>query len=157
MGNGRRGRLRRRRSIPVRPRPYPAWPDLHHRSERGRLHRPAGGVTVVCLRGGGRSIIDPEKWRRSAPRWQRAHAAELAGPAGPVRADQIKRPVLLIHGSDDDVAALADVAALTRTLAARGIPHRLLVVDARHQLSAQQTAAQALQAETAFYGECLEG
>ncbi|MBB4743950.1 dipeptidyl aminopeptidase/acylaminoacyl peptidase [Actinoplanes octamycinicus] len=103
------------------------------------------------------AIIDPHRWQRAAPRWQRPHAAELTGPAGAVRADWIERPVLLIHGSDDHVAPLSEVSQLADALEARGAAHRLLVVSARHSLSAQQAAAEVLEAELEFYLEHLAG
>ncbi|MFI6079078.1 prolyl oligopeptidase family serine peptidase [Actinoplanes sp. NPDC051343] len=97
------------------------------------------------------AITDADRWRSTAPRWQRPHAAALAGPAGPVSPERIQQPVLLIHGSDDHVAPVAEVRRLSRGLEARGLPHRLLILDARHQVSAQQAAAQALEAELDFY------
>ncbi|MDP9818492.1 alpha/beta hydrolase family protein [Spirilliplanes yamanashiensis] len=98
------------------------------------------------------AIIDPARWQQTAPRWQRPHAAALAGPAGPVRAAAVKRPVLLIHGSDDHVAPFSDVAQLADALAAHGKPQELLVLGtAGHELGAKDDTTRALEAELAFY------
>ncbi|MEV4709600.1 prolyl oligopeptidase family serine peptidase [Actinoplanes sp. NPDC049316] len=102
------------------------------------------------------AIIDPDRWRLTAPRWQRPHAGALTGPAGTVSAELIQQPVLLIHGSDDHVAPVSDVRQLGCGLEAKGLAHRLLIVDARHRMSAQQAAARALEAELAFYRELLD-
>ncbi|GIF01614.1 alpha/beta hydrolase family protein [Paractinoplanes rishiriensis] len=97
------------------------------------------------------AIVNPTQWQTTAPRWQRPHAAALSGPAGPVRAEAVNRPTLLIHGADDHVAPIGDVAQLARQLTTRGVPCQLMILNARHDLSAQQVAASALQAELAFY------
>ena len=97
------------------------------------------------------AIIDPYRWQHTAPRWQRPHAAALLGPAGTVDADRITRPVLLVHGADDHVAPIADAERLAHALANRGSPSRLVVLDARHKLTAQQSTALALEAELDFY------
>jgi dipeptidyl aminopeptidase/acylaminoacyl peptidase len=105
----------------------------------------------------GRSaIIDPAHWQRTAPRWQRPHAAELAGPAGAVRAEAVRRPVLLIHGTTDHVAPVANVIALARDLTARGHPHDLVLLGAAgHQLGDKDDNERALDAELNFYRTCL--
>jgi dipeptidyl aminopeptidase/acylaminoacyl peptidase len=82
----------------------------------------------------------------------------LLGPAGPVVPAAIDRPVLLIHGADDHVAPFDDVRALAAGLAARGHRHRLIVLSATgHRLSAQEEAAQALDAEVDFYRSVMVG
>ena len=101
------------------------------------------------------AIIDPLRWQRTAPRWQRPHAAALTGPAGAVQADRIQRPVLFIHGSDDHIAPLDDVVALTDGLTGHGMPHQLFVLDARHELGAQESTSRALEAEHRFYEALL--
>lgn len=103
------------------------------------------------------AIVDPERWRVAAPRWQRPHAAALSGPAGAVRPDAIARPVLLIHGSDDHVAPIADVAALADLVNQRGGNAELLILDAGHKLSAREVTARALEAEIGFYRSSLSG
>jgi dipeptidyl aminopeptidase/acylaminoacyl peptidase len=97
------------------------------------------------------AIIDPHRWTHTAPRWQRPHAAALLGPAGAVNADRITRPVLLIHGADDHIAPIAEAQRLAHALTDLGSPCRLVVLDARHKLTAQQTTALALEAELDFY------
>lgn len=102
------------------------------------------------------AIIDPARWQQTAPRWQRPHAAALAGPAGAVRAEAIQRPVLLIHGQDDHVASFADVAELADALKAQEKPHDLLVLGtAGHEFGARDDTARALDAELAFYRDRL--
>jgi dipeptidyl aminopeptidase/acylaminoacyl peptidase len=97
------------------------------------------------------AIVDPEQWRRTAPRWQRAHAAELAGPAGAVQAHRIGRPVLFIHGADDDVAPLDDVRNLIATMQTLGRDHELVVLgEAGHEFGALDDNARALTAELRF-------
>lgn len=104
------------------------------------------------------AIVDPSRWRQIAPRWQRPHAAALVGPAGRVDPAAVERPVLLIHGADDHIAPVADVRSLAAGLAARGRRHRLIVLGAAgHRLSAEQEAAQALDAEVDFYRSVTAG
>jgi dipeptidyl aminopeptidase/acylaminoacyl peptidase len=102
------------------------------------------------------AIIDPGRWQQTAPRWQRPHAAALSGPAGAVRAEAIRRPVLLIHGADDHVAPLSDVTELADALAAHDKPHELLVLGtAGHEFGAKDDTTRALEAELAFYRDRL--
>jgi dipeptidyl aminopeptidase/acylaminoacyl peptidase len=110
----------------------------------------AGGVARSA-------IIDPARWQQTAPRWQRPHAAALAGPAGPVRAEAVLQPVLLIHGAGDHVAPLSDVAELADALAAQDKPHELLVLGtAGHEFGAKDDTTRALEAELSFYRDCLQ-
>jgi dipeptidyl aminopeptidase/acylaminoacyl peptidase len=102
------------------------------------------------------AIIDPARWQQTAPRWQRPHASVLAGPAGPVRAEAVRRPVLLIHGAGDHVAPLTDVKDLADALATHDKPHELLVLGtAGHEFGANDDTTRALEAELAFYRELL--
>lgn len=102
------------------------------------------------------AIVNPIKWQNSAPRWQRPHAAALSGPAGPIRAEAINRPTLLVHGADDHVAPVSDVVELAQQLTARDIPNRLFILDARHELPSRDAAAQALEAELRFYRDYMD-
>ncbi|MEU7905261.1 prolyl oligopeptidase family serine peptidase [Actinoplanes sp. NPDC049118] len=98
------------------------------------------------------AIVDPDRWTATVPRFQRAHAARLRGGAGPVRAADIRQPVLMIHGSADDVATIDDVRELTAELAQRGAPHELLLLDGvGHYVASSTRAAAALEAELAHY------
>ena len=98
------------------------------------------------------SIVDPQRWGQTAARFQRPHARRLAGPAGAVRAAEIHRPVLLMHGSDDTIAPLRDVVELADALRTQGIPHRLVVFDgAGHGFSHAAHAEAALNAELGLY------
>lgn len=98
------------------------------------------------------SIVDPRGWQETAARFQRPHARRLAGPAGAVRAAEIHRPVLLMHGSEDTIAPVRDVIELADALAVRGTPYRLIVFDgAGHGFSRPAHAEAALDAELSLY------
>ncbi len=98
------------------------------------------------------AIIDPATWERSVPRFQRPHAAALAGPAGAVRAEAVRVPVLLIHGLADEITAASDARKLVDSLTRLGRPHESLFIDGGdHYLSAPHDRAAALKAELAFY------
>ncbi|HEV2637228.1 MAG TPA: prolyl oligopeptidase family serine peptidase [Actinocrinis sp.] len=121
----------------------------------------AGGYTALkaaCLTGpfaaatAASAIIDPHRWTATAPRFQRPHAAILAGPAGAVRAEDIRIPVLLIHGTDDAIAPFQDAQALAARLDARQADHEVLFLDgADHYLSDPRCREAALTAEADFY------
>ncbi|MEY9846127.1 dipeptidyl aminopeptidase/acylaminoacyl peptidase [Streptacidiphilus sp. BW17] len=99
------------------------------------------------------AIVDPARWTATAPRFQRPHAADLAGAAGAVRAEAIRIPVLLIHGTADDVAPVSDAQALVDRLAGLGVDHEALILDGvGHYLSAPASLQSALEAEVRFYG-----
>lgn len=98
------------------------------------------------------AITDPARWTVTAPRFQRAHARVLAGPAGAVQPAAVSIPVLLIHGTADDVAPVSDARRLAEHLAARGSEHETLFLDGvGHYLSAPAGLQAALEAEFSFY------
>ena len=98
------------------------------------------------------AIIDPGSWARTAPRFQRPHARVLAGPAGAVRADRVRVPVLLVHGRSDAVAPAEDAERLATDLRARDTRHEAVFFDsADHYLSSPDVLAEALRAELSFY------
>lgn len=98
------------------------------------------------------AIVDPAGWARRAPRFQRAHAARLSGPAGAVRPSDVVRPVLLVHGTGDPVAPLDEVESLAGGLSRRGFLYDLLVLDrGGHEVSRSGKAEVALEAELALY------
>ncbi|WP_431884234.1 S9 family peptidase [Micromonospora gifhornensis] len=98
------------------------------------------------------AIVDPDRWAETVPRFQRAHAMRLRGGAGRVRASNVQRPVLFIHGTADDVAVVEDVRVLADQLAARDVPHRLLLLpDVGHSVATSAEAGTALEAELAHY------
>ncbi|WP_344638269.1 S9 family peptidase [Kitasatospora cystarginea] len=98
------------------------------------------------------AIIDPARWEKAVPRFQRPHAAILAGPAGEIRAEAVRRPVLLIHGTADEIAAADDAQRLAEGLEALGRPYETLFLDSvGHYLSAPAALEQALLAELGFY------
>lgn len=107
---------------------------------------PLAAVTAIS------AIVDPVGWATTAPRFQRAHARTLAGPAGAVRAEKVQVPVLLMHGRGDEVAPVADAEALAGELAGTDRRHEALFFDnVGHYLSRPDVLAQALRAELAFY------
>ncbi|AYF30446.1 S9 family peptidase [Micromonospora tulbaghiae] len=98
------------------------------------------------------AIVDPDRWATTVPRFQRAHAMRLRGGAGRVRADAVRRPVLFVHGTDDDVAVAEDVRELTAQLASRGARHELLLLPGvGHYVASSARAGEALEAELAHY------
>jgi dipeptidyl aminopeptidase/acylaminoacyl peptidase len=98
------------------------------------------------------AITDPGDWARTAPRFQRAHARTLAGPAGAVRASRARVPVLIMHGRKDDIAPASAAEALAAELSSQDDRHRSLFFDsAGHYLSSPDVLSQALQAELGFY------
>ena len=110
------------------------------------LGEPFSGATATS------AIIDPSLWTKTAPRFQRPHAECLLGSAGGVQAEEIRVPVLLIHGTDDEIAPVADSQRLSEQLAAVGKEHRALFLDGvGHYLSSPASLRTALEAEWAFY------
>ncbi|MEU1241037.1 prolyl oligopeptidase family serine peptidase [Micromonospora parva] len=102
------------------------------------------------------AIVDPERWAQTVPRFQRAHANRLRGGAGRVRAADIRRPVLMIHGTADDVATADDVRELAGELHDRGLPHELMLLDGvGHYVATSTHAARALEAELAHYRSAM--
>jgi dipeptidyl aminopeptidase/acylaminoacyl peptidase len=107
---------------------------------------PFTGATAVS------AIIDPVGWTQTAPRFQRPHAAHLAGPAGAVQADRVGAPVLIIHGTADTIAPVEDAKALAKQLTDRGAHHASLFLDGvGHYLSDPASLEAALESELAFY------
>ncbi|MEE6260164.1 S9 family peptidase [Plantactinospora sonchi] len=111
-----------------------------------------GPFTLAVARS---AIVDPQRWRTTAPRFQRPHATILASATSPVVAEQVRRSVLLVHGAADQVAPIGDVDGLAAALQQRGLLADLVRFDGvGHYLSgsAQQTA---LDAELAAYRKAL--
>ncbi|MEV6927460.1 prolyl oligopeptidase family serine peptidase [Dactylosporangium sp. NPDC051485] len=101
------------------------------------------------------AIVDPHRWKTTAPRFQRPHAAILASATSRVDAEQVSRPVLLLHGMDDRVAPVDDVLALAAALEERGLLAGLMRFDGvGHYLSADAERS-ALDAELAAYRRVL--
>lgn len=104
------------------------------------------------------AIVDPARWAHRAPRFQRAHATRLASSAGAVRAQAIRRPVLLVHGEDDPVAPSDEIEALATELRERALLHDLLILDGGgHQVARSVSAQAALEAELALYRSVVRG
>ncbi|RAO14997.1 Acylaminoacyl-peptidase [Micromonospora noduli] len=104
------------------------------------------------------AIVDPDRWAQTVPRFQRAHAMRLRGGAGPVRAATVQRPVLLIHGTADEVAVVEDVRDLADELTSLGMaPEVLLLPDVGHYVASSRRAGAALEAELAHYRSVMAG
>ncbi|MEH1017808.1 prolyl oligopeptidase family serine peptidase [Micromonospora sp. CPCC 206060] len=113
---------------------------------------PFAAATVVS------AIVDPDRWASAAPRFHRAHAARLCGGAGRVRAADIRRPVLFVHGTADEVAAVDDVRLLAAELEHHAVRHELVLLDGvGHGVAASAQAAAALAAELAHYRSVIDG
>ncbi|MBM0255743.1 S9 family peptidase [Micromonospora sp. 4G55] len=98
------------------------------------------------------AIVDPDRWVETVPRFQRAHAMRLRGGAGRVRAATVQRPVLLIHGTADEVAVVEDVRELAHELSSLGMaPEVLFLPDVGHYVATSRRAGAALEAELAHY------
>ncbi|UFN96791.1 prolyl oligopeptidase family serine peptidase [Micromonospora aurantiaca] len=107
---------------------------------------PFAAATVVS------AIVDPDRWAQTVPRFQRAHAMRLRGGAGRVRAAAVQRPVLLIHGTADEVAVVEDVRELADELTSLGMaPEVLLFADVGHYVASSRRAGAALEAELGHY------
>ncbi|MFC7273786.1 S9 family peptidase [Paractinoplanes rhizophilus] len=102
------------------------------------------------------AIVDPLRWMTTAPRFQRPHAAILASPDSTVRADQVRRPVLLIHGVRDEIVAIGDTIELAEGLRGRGLLAGLLALEnVGHYVSGTGLVA-ALEAELDAYRSVLK-
>ncbi|WP_232075924.1 alpha/beta hydrolase family protein [Phytohabitans suffuscus] len=113
------------------------------------VSEPDGPFSLAVARS---AIVDPSRWTRTAPRFQRPHAAALTHSRAKILPQDIKRPVLLVHGDRDEVAPIDDVTEL-----AGGLPDgRLLRLDGvGHYLSGAALAA-ALEAELDAYRAVLK-
>ncbi|MDN5747150.1 MAG: prolyl oligopeptidase family serine peptidase [Pseudonocardia sp.] len=101
------------------------------------------------------AVVHPNRWVTTAPRFQRAHAATLAHHAADVDPAAVRRPVLLIHGRDDDVAPLDDVSELADALRQRGLLVRFVdLPGVGHYLSGPGLVT-ALTSELAAYEQYL--
>ncbi|TDC84709.1 S9 family peptidase [Micromonospora sp. KC606] len=98
------------------------------------------------------AIVDPDRWAETVPRFQRAHAMRLRGGAGRIRAAAVQRPVLLIHGTADEVAVVDDVRELAHELGSLGMSSEVLLLpDVGHYVATSRRAGAALEAELAHY------
>ncbi|MGX4733158.1 prolyl oligopeptidase family serine peptidase [Kitasatospora griseola] len=101
------------------------------------------------------AITDPARWERTVPAWQRPHASALRGPAGAVRPERVRCPVLVVHGSADTITSADDAMDLAGALAQRGLGTGLLLEGGDHYLSNPRDREAALAAELAFYREVM--
>jgi dipeptidyl aminopeptidase/acylaminoacyl peptidase len=102
------------------------------------------------------AIVDPQGWMTTAPRFQRPHAAILASPDAAVRANRVRRPVLLVHGVRDEIAPIDDVTALADGLRERGLLAGMLALDGVGHYVSGSALATALDAELDAYRGVLK-
>jgi len=102
------------------------------------------------------AIVDPQRWTATAPRFQRPHAAILTSADAGVRADRVRRPVLLVHGVRDEVAPIGDVATLADGLRERGQLAGMLVLEDDGHYVSRVALAVALDAELDAYRGVLK-
>ena len=102
------------------------------------------------------AIVDPKRWRTTAPRFQQPHAAILSHQSAEVEPDRVRRPVLLIHGDEDAVAPIEDVTKLAVGLQSRKLLVGMLELPGvGHYLSAPEALCAALEAELDAYRSVL--
>jgi len=103
------------------------------------LRSVCGQATPFALAVARSPIVDPLRWRQTAPRFQRAHATKLASPDSAIDPSKVCRPVALVHGGKDPVAPVADARRLVERLRDRGeTPLRFLeLADVGHFPSGQ--------------------
>ncbi|MFV2022490.1 prolyl oligopeptidase family serine peptidase [Micromonospora sp. LOL_023] len=104
------------------------------------------------------AIVDPGRWTTTAPRFQRPHAGILASDGTRVMPDQVRCPVLLIHGNRDDVAPISDVTELAAALDQRELLAGMLTLDGiGHYISMPEALSAALEVELQAYLEVIKG
>lgn len=84
-------------------------------------------------------------------------AAEVWRERSPVRqAHRIRRPVLVLQGTEDAVVPPSQSEAIVAALRENGVPHAYLTFEGeQHGWRRAETIRRALEAELAFYGEIL--
>jgi len=114
-------------------------------------------------------ITDLAAFRAHVPRFQRHHTDHLVGPwpdaaphyraRSPVHnAARIIRPVLIIHGLDDDIVTPDQAEAIAQELRRHDVPiTQLAFPDEGHGLRHPDNIHQAIEAELAFYRTLLAG
>jgi dipeptidyl aminopeptidase/acylaminoacyl peptidase len=104
------------------------------------------------------AIVDAKRWMTTAPRFQQPQAAVLSHDDARVAPERVRRPVLLIHGDEDTIAPIDDVADLAAVLDDRKMLVRMLRLDGvGHYVSAPAALSAALEAELAAYRAALTG
>jgi dipeptidyl aminopeptidase/acylaminoacyl peptidase len=121
----------------------------------------AGGYTALkAVQGPGpyaaavarSAIVSPRRWVSTAPRFQKPHAAALTSADAMVRAEDVAAPVLLLHGENDEIAPIEDVAELAVALRDSGVDSRLVrFAGAGHNLATGEHRSVALEEELTLY------
>ncbi len=136
----------------------------------------AGGWTTLCaltfhdvFRCGRSSygVSDLEPFTTITHKFEFKYIDRLAGPwpeaaevwreRSPVRqAHRLRRPVLVLQGTEDAVVPPAQSEAIVAALEANGVPHAYVTFEGeRHGWRRAETIQRALEAELAFYGWVL--
>lgn len=104
------------------------------------------------------AVVSPRYWTKTAPRFQRPHAAILSHEHADVDAGDVKNPVLLIHGGNDGVAPVGDVVELASELEKRDLLRGCVIFpEAGHYLSDPDVRTEALLTELNAYENLLSG
>jgi dipeptidyl aminopeptidase/acylaminoacyl peptidase len=125
----------------------------------------AGGYTAIravcrpdtpfALAAARSAIIDPNQWTRTAPRFQRPHAATLTHALAGIDPADVHRPVLIVHGGADAVAPAGDARRLGERLRQRGLLAGMVDLPGAGHYFAGDALVRALDAELAAYRRAL--
>lgn len=96
-------------------------------------------------------VVNPVAWQRSAPRFQRPHAAALAHPNADVDPRTICRPIAIIHGVKDTVAPVSDTRRLAHALNEMGKEIDYLEIQGADHYLSGYALAQSLEFEIAAF------
>lgn len=106
-------------------------------------------------------VADATKLTETTHDFESRYVANLVGPGGEARspihrADQTRCPVLLLQGAEDPVVPPDQAEAFRDALAAKGIPHALVVFPGEaHGFRRAETIQAAAEAELSFYGQVM--
>lgn len=128
----------------------------------------AGGWTTLCAVTGtdvfaaGTSyfgVADVRRLAETTHDFESRYVESLVGSEDPSpihRADQTRCPVLLLQGADDPVVPPDQAEVFRDALAAKGIPHALVVFPGEsHGFRRAETIEAAAEAELSFYGQIM--
>jgi len=106
-------------------------------------------------------VTDAGRLAETTHDFESRYVANLVGPDGEARspihrADQARCPVLLLQGADDPVVPPDQAEAFRDALAAKGVPHALVVFpNEAHGFRRAETIQAAAEAELSFYGQVM--
>lgn len=101
-------------------------------------------------------VTDLELPGSAATRYLRQIAADATLLRSGSWLERIRRPVLMLHGLQDDVVSVAHTTHLRDALRSHHVPHACLTFGGEgHVFRRADTIARALEAELSFYGQVL--